>query len=57
MRERLTAALANIDAKTGPTAIVTTVVRELEPFLDHPRLGPLIRQLTLWVTRPQMALG
>jgi len=37
---------------TGPTAIVTTVVRELTPLLDHPRLGPLVRRLTLWETRP-----
>lgn len=52
--EAATAALlqANVDAMTGPTAIVTTVVRELEPLLDHPRLGPLVRRLTLWATRP-----
>jgi eukaryotic-like serine/threonine-protein kinase len=43
---------ANVDAMTGPTAIVTTVARELAPFLDHPRLGPLVRGLTLWATRP-----
>ena len=43
----------NVDAMTGPTAIVTTVARELEPLLDHPRLGPLVRELTLWVTGPQ----
>jgi serine/threonine-protein kinase len=43
---------ANVEAMTGPTAIVTTVVRELEPLLDHPRLGPLMRQLTPWATRP-----
>jgi hypothetical protein len=41
----------NIDAMTGPTAIVTTVIRELEPLLDHPRLGPLVRRLTLWAQR------
>jgi len=52
--EAATAALieANVAAMTGPTAIVTTVARELEPLLDHPRLGPLIRKLTLWATRP-----
>jgi serine/threonine-protein kinase len=52
--EAATAALleANIAAMTGPTAIVTTVARELTPLLDHPRLGPLIRRLTLWATRP-----
>jgi len=42
---------ANVDAMTGPTTIVTTVARELRPWLDHPRLGPLIRRLTLWATR------
>ena len=48
--EAATAALlqANVDAMTGPTAIVTTVARELEPLLEHPRLGPLVRRLTLW---------
>ena len=55
--EAATAALlrANVEAMTGPTAIGTTVVRELEPLLDHPRLGPLVRRLTLWATRPGMA--
>jgi serine/threonine-protein kinase len=42
---------ANVDAMTGPTTIATTVARELRPWLDHPRLGPLIRRLTLWATR------
>ena len=42
---------ANVDAMTGPVTIATTVTRELMPLLDHPRLGPLIRRLTLWVTR------
>ena len=45
----------NIDAMTGPAVIVVTVVRELEPLLDHPRLGPLVRRLTLWATRPPSA--
>ena len=44
---------ANVDAMTGPTTIVTTVVRELTPWLDHPRFGPLLRRLTLWATRGQ----
>ena len=57
--EAATAALleANAAAMTGPTAIVTTVVRELEPLLDHPRLGPAIRRLTLWATRPAQKEG
>ena len=52
--EAATAALleANIEAMTGPTAIVTTVVRELTPLLGSPRLGPLVRRLSLWATRP-----
>jgi eukaryotic-like serine/threonine-protein kinase len=52
--EDKTAALLreNIDAMTGPTAIATTVVRELAQLLDHPRLGPLVRQLTFWATSP-----
>jgi serine/threonine-protein kinase len=42
---------SNIAAMTGPTAITTTVqVRELEPLLDHPRLGSLVRKLTFWAT-------
>jgi serine/threonine protein kinase/tetratricopeptide (TPR) repeat protein len=55
--EAATAALieANVAAMTGPTAIVTTVARELEPLLDHPRLGPAIRRLTLWATRPPVS--
>jgi serine/threonine-protein kinase len=52
--ENATAALlqTNVDAMTGPGPISITVVRELEPLLDHPRLGPLVRRLTLWATRP-----
>jgi TolB-like protein len=55
--EAATAALleANAAAMTGPTAIATTVVRELEPLLGHSRLGPLIRRLTLWATSPRAA--
>jgi serine/threonine-protein kinase len=45
----------NVAAMTGPTAIGTTVIRELEPLLDHPRLGPLVRRLTLWSTRPALS--
>ena len=55
--EAATAALLreNIEAMTGPTAIVTTVVRELAPLRDHPRLGPLVQQLSLWATAPHTA--
>ena len=41
----------NIDAMTGPGAIVCTVARELEPLVDHPRIGPLVRRLTYWAPR------
>jgi serine/threonine-protein kinase len=53
--EDATAALLreNVEAMTGPTAIVTTVTRELEPLLDHPRLGPLVRGLTFWASAPR----
>jgi tetratricopeptide (TPR) repeat protein len=53
--EDATAALLqeNIDAMTGPTAFQSTVARELELLLDHPRLGPLVRQLTFWATAPR----
>jgi hypothetical protein len=49
-----TAALieANVEAMTGPTAISTTILRDLESLLGHPRLGPLVRRLTFWATRP-----
>ena len=52
--EEATAALlkANIDGATGPTALDTTVSRELEPLLTHPRLGPLVRQLSLYAQKP-----
>jgi hypothetical protein len=55
--EAATAALieANVTVMTGPVAIATTVARELEPLLDHPRLGPLVRRLTLWATSPLAA--
>ena len=39
---------ANIDAMTGPTAIYTTASRDLRGLIDHPRLGNLVRQLTLY---------
>jgi tetratricopeptide (TPR) repeat protein len=36
----------NIEAGTGPTTLVSTLDRELEALLPHPRLGPLVRQLS-----------
>ena len=42
----------NIDAGTGPTTLSTSVDRELEALLPHPRLGPLVRQLSLYTRSP-----
>jgi serine/threonine-protein kinase len=41
----------NIDAHTGPTTIAISIDRELEALLPHPRLGPLVRQLSLYAPR------
>ena len=38
----------NIEAETGPTTLSISVDRELQALLPHPRLGPLVRQLTLF---------
>lgn len=42
----------NIEAETGPTTLAASVDRELEGLLPHPRLGPLVRQLSLYAQRP-----
>jgi len=41
----------NIDAGTGPTTLSMSVDRELAAQLSHPRLGPLVRQLSLHAER------
>jgi serine/threonine-protein kinase len=38
----------NIDAGTGPTTQAISIDRELKALLPHPRLGPLVRQLSLY---------
>ena len=38
----------NVDAGTGPTTQAISVDRELVALLPHPRLGPLVRQLSLF---------
>jgi hypothetical protein len=43
---------SNVEAESGPVGIYLTVARELELLLTHPRLGPLVRQLSLYVQRP-----
>jgi TolB-like protein/Tfp pilus assembly protein PilF len=45
------ALLLNIEAGTGPTTLGVSVDRELAALLDDPRLGPLVRQLTLYAER------
>jgi hypothetical protein len=42
----------NIEAETGPTTLSVSVDRELEALLPHPRLGPLVRRLSLYAQRP-----
>jgi serine/threonine-protein kinase len=42
----------NIEAGTGPTTLSISVDRELDALLAHPRLGPLVRQLSLYAQRP-----
>jgi serine/threonine-protein kinase len=51
--EELAATLrANIAAGTGPTTLALSVDRELDALLSHPRLGPLVRQLSLYARHP-----
>jgi eukaryotic-like serine/threonine-protein kinase len=38
----------NVDAGTGPTTLAISVDRELEALVPHPRLGPLVRRLSLY---------
>ena len=53
--EEIAAALRrNIDAATGPTTLSTTLDVELESLLSHPKLGPLVRQLSLFAERPEV---
>jgi hypothetical protein len=42
----------NIDAGTGPTTLSIAIDVELNALLPHPRLGPLVRQLSLYAQRP-----
>jgi tetratricopeptide (TPR) repeat protein len=42
----------NIEAGTGPTTLSISVDRELEALMPNPRLGPLVRQLSLYAQRP-----
>ncbi len=44
----------NVDAGTGPTTLAISVDKELEALMSHPRLGPLVRQLSLYAQRPNL---
>ncbi|MDB4881651.1 MAG: protein kinase [Gemmatimonadetes bacterium] len=44
----------NIHAATGPTTLAISVDLELEALLSHRRLGPLVRQLSLYAQRPSL---
>ncbi|HEU4722179.1 MAG TPA: protein kinase [Gemmatimonadaceae bacterium] len=41
----------NLDAGTGPTTLAISVDVELKALLSHPRLGPLVRRLSLFAER------
>jgi serine/threonine-protein kinase len=41
----------NVDAGTGPTTLASTLDRELDALLPHPRLGALVRRLSLYQER------
>ena len=42
----------NIEAESGPLSLATTIKPELDALLSHPQLGPLVKQLTLYVEQP-----
>jgi tetratricopeptide (TPR) repeat protein len=42
---------------TGPTSLSCVVDVELEALIAHPRLGPLIRQLSLYAQNPRFNSG
>jgi serine/threonine-protein kinase len=51
-RDEIEAALRlNIEVGTGPTTLSSTVDRELEALLPDPRLGPLVRRLSLYANQ------
>jgi TolB-like protein len=41
----------NLEAETGPTSYAVGVIPYLDRLLDHPRLGALVRQISLYVGR------
>ncbi len=54
--ERLMHALrCAVDGGVGSMTISTTIMLELDALLPHPRLGPLVRRLTLYERHPGVA--
>jgi serine/threonine protein kinase/tetratricopeptide (TPR) repeat protein len=45
----------NVVAGTGPTTLGTSLDVELEGLLSHPRLGRLVRQLSLYAENPRFS--
>lgn len=43
----------NIEEGAGPTTLSISVDRELEALLTHPRIGPLVRQSSLYAQHPR----
>jgi hypothetical protein len=41
------------EIETGPISFATTIKPELDALLVHPRLGPLVRRLSLYAQHPQ----
>jgi tetratricopeptide (TPR) repeat protein len=41
----------NLEAETGPGPVSVVVPHDLDRLLDHPRLGPLVRQLSRYTGR------
>lgn len=44
----------NLAAGTGPGTLAMAMDKELEQLLTHPRLGPLVRQLSLYAENPRI---
>jgi serine/threonine-protein kinase len=47
---------ASLRDRLGVGPLAYAEAQSIGPLLDHPRLGPLVRRLTLWATRPPNAV-
>ena len=41
----------NVEAETGPATVSVVILQDLDRLLDHPRLGALVRQLSVYAGR------